>query len=435
MLLVASLFFYGWWDYRLVPLLLGTCFLNFWLGTQIYRLTEPVARKRWVAAGVVCNLAILGVFKYFNFFIDSARSLLELSGMHWGMASLNILLPLGISFFTFQGISWLVDIQRGKLEKMPSALDFFLYKTFFPQLVAGPVVRAVDFLPQLESAPQWRDINLGRALFLFLIGYVKKAVIADSIASVIDPLFTSPTYWNVPTLWFGAVAYSIQIYCDFSGYTDMARGSANLFGFSLCRNFEAPYFSRSLREFWQRWHISLSTWLRDYLYIPLGGSRGPEWKTYRNLFLTMMLGGLWHGAAWTFLLWGVAHGVGLIVERIWSASSRRVVPSPLSMPLCFVWVCLCFVIFRSPNLQMALSFLKGMFVPTGTHSLSGMNSRWMMLVALGALHGVFRVQGTRVWRSLNLWPAESLAFLFGLAVALTCFFTPLKATPFIYFQF
>jgi alginate O-acetyltransferase complex protein AlgI len=353
-LLVTSYVFYGYWDYRFVGLIVLCTLFDFAVGLLLARTEGARPRRALIAASLCMNLGLLGFFKYYGFFVSSAVDLLTSLGFHASVPVLKVLLPAGISFFTFQTMSYTIDVYRRQLEPQRNLLDFAVFVAFFPQLVSGPIVRATQFLPQLTVPRVLANVNVRRALVLFAVGYFKKACVADHIAAAIDPVFAHPSQFDGVSRALSALLYSIQIYCDFSGYTDMALGAAALLGYELAVNFDAPYFSTSVREFWQRWHISLSTWLRDYLYIPLGGNRGGPYRAARNLMLTMLLGGLWHGANWTFILWGFLHGAALGVQRFWASRSRaRPASAPtapvvqvLSWLASFVWVAGCFRIFR-----------------------------------------------------------------------------------------
>jgi D-alanyl-lipoteichoic acid acyltransferase DltB (MBOAT superfamily) len=320
---IASYIFYGWWDWRFIGLIMLSTVIDFFLGQRLHYTQEPQLRQRWMVVSVVLNLGILAFFKYFNFFIDSVASGLTTLGFHASIPALSIILPVGISFYTFQSMSYTIDIYRRELEPEPNFLRFATFVSFFPQLVAGPIVRASDFLPQFKEDRRFEWDNFWTGLGRVLWGFFKKVVVADSIATFVDQCFDMPEAFSAVHLLVGVVFYSFQIYCDFSGYTDIAIGLARILGYKFNENFKTPYFSQNFSEFWSRWHISLSTWLRDYLYIPLGGNRKGTWKTYRNLMLTMLLGGLWHGANWAFVFWGFLHGLYQVVQRFTSKPFGR----------------------------------------------------------------------------------------------------------------
>jgi alginate O-acetyltransferase complex protein AlgI len=366
LVLVASYVFYAVFDWRFLGLLVLSTVLDFSFGRSL-RGAPPHRRRRWLVASLVVNLGILGLFKYLDFFVDSAADLLGTVGVEANPSLLRVVLPIGISFYTFHGISYVFDIYRGDVEPADDLLDYACFVAFFPQLVAGPIGRAHVQLPQFERPRQRPDAaGVRSALLLILLGLVKKVAIADAVAPVANAAFADPGRAGTVSLALGALAFAIQIYGDFSGYSDIARGSARLLGIELPRNFAQPYLSRSITEFWRRWHISLSTWLRDYLYIPLGGNRSSSFVTYRNLLVTMALGGLWHGASWTFVLWGVGHGAALAVHRGWrehrgvgaddeargSAVVRRVTTFGLVTAL---WI-----LFRSPSIAIARGYARGL---------------------------------------------------------------------------
>ena len=322
-LLLCSYVFYGAWDWRFLSLIVLSTAVDYLVGNRIQSQTDPIRRKRWLCVSLISNLGLLGVFKYFNFFTDSAISLFQRVGLSVPEWSLHIVLPVGISFYTFQTLSYTVDIYRGKLKPCKSWLDFALFVSYFPQLVAGPIERASRLLPQITKNRRVTSEQLVAGSWLVLWGFFKKMVIADNLARFVDPVYSSPSEAHALLLLAATYAFAYQIYCDFSGYTDIARGLAKLMGIELMKNFDMPFLAASPAEFWRRWHISLSTWLRDYLYIPLGGNRGSELFTYRNLFLTMLLGGLWHGAAWHFVAWGLYHGLLLIIYRRFAPSKSE----------------------------------------------------------------------------------------------------------------
>lgn len=301
-LLACSYFFYACFDWRFLSLLMISTTVDYFVARWMQRTDVSKERRRWLIVSVVVNLGILAVFKYFNFFVDSAIDLAAAVGTELPERTARLVVPVGISFFTFQTLSYTIDVYRGNLRASDSFINVAVFVAFFPQLVAGPIVRASDFLPQLPSRKPWDKIAVRTALLLFLSGYIKKACISDNIAPLIDPVFRYPHLFSTSAVWTAVFGYAAQIYCDFSGYSEMAIAVAALLGFQLPRNFDFPYFATNIADFWRRWHISLSTWLRDYLYITLGGNRGSTVRTYRNLLLTMVLGGIWHGAGWNFLI-------------------------------------------------------------------------------------------------------------------------------------
>ena len=313
LLLAASYYFYAYWDWRFLSLILISTTVDYLVALGLARTTAPRGRKALLVTSLVCNLGILGFFKYFNFFVESFQGILGAIGLHVG--TLRIVLPIGISFYTFQTLSYTIDVYRGRLEPCRNVFDFALFVAFFPQLVAGPIVRASEFLPQLRSNPRVGAYDVFLGFRQFTIGLFKKVFIADHIALYVDYVFGNAGAFGAASTWLAVLAYGLQIYCDFSGYSDMAIGAARVMGYHLPTNFRLPYLATSVTDFWHRWHISLSTWLRDYLYIPLGGNRKGRRRTYVNLFVTKVLGGLCHGAAWTFVVWGMIHGLILMAEK------------------------------------------------------------------------------------------------------------------------
>jgi D-alanyl-lipoteichoic acid acyltransferase DltB (MBOAT superfamily) len=306
LLLVASYVFYGYWDYRFTALLAISTLIDFFVGQKLHLSANPNTRKRWLSLSMLSNLGILGAFKYYGFFVSSFAPLAAIFGGNLDYLHLNIILPVGISFYTFQTMSYTIDIYRRKLEPTNNFIDFAVFVSFFPQLVAGPIERASNLLPQIAKVPLPSRIQVEKGIVLIATGLFKKVMIGDTAGRIVDHVFAQPEIYKSPELLAALVLFSIQIYADFSGYSSIARGTAKLLGIELMKNFEQPYLSRNITEFWRRWHISLSSWLRDYLYISLGGNRKGISRTYVNLMLTMLLGGLWHGASWNFVIWGGA---------------------------------------------------------------------------------------------------------------------------------
>jgi alginate O-acetyltransferase complex protein AlgI len=412
-LIIGSLFFYAWWDYRYLPIPLGSVLFNFWLGRL---LLHPAQKgKALLVFGISANLALLGYYKYAGFF---AENLVAISGLPIEVP--RIALPLAISFCTFQQISFLVDCSRKHVAHF-NFRRYLLYIVFFPHLIAGPVVRHHELMPQLEEphAPpaRWRELVWG--LHLFVIGLFKKTVFADTMAEYADPVFAAAASGASLTLleaWGGALAYTFQLYFDFSGYADMALGSARMFGIVLPQNFDSPYKARSIAEFWRRWHITLSHFLRDYLYIPLGGSHRGRGRTYANLFITMLLGGLWHGAAWTFVLWGAAHGAALAVCHWWRDLGKRTgwsLPPGLAYAITMLFVIVCWVIFRAPDLGSAGRVLGAMF---GGSSL-------LLPKELSFLSGISTDLMIATTRNLGSLPNANV-FPFALGLYLICKYAP-----------
>ncbi len=402
-------------------------------------------RKLLLAVSLVVNLGVLGYFKYANFFLLSLDEALIALGAPMWFGTLRVILPIGISFYTFEAINYTVDVYRRRVPAERNLGHFLLFILFFPHLVAGPIVRARDFLPQIKRHKRfsWPRMHLGAQFFL--LGLLKKLAIADRMALYVDPVFAEPRAYGTATIWLAMIAYALQIYCDFSGYTDMAIGAAHMLGYKLAQNFNIPYISLNVSEFWRRWHISLSSWLRDYLFIPLGGSRGGNGRTYRNLLITMTLGGLWHGASWTFVVWGVLHGLLLIVHKMFQEFCvrrpllERLLQSPpgtlLRLILTFFSVCIGWIFFRATTFSTAAAFL---------HRLMSFQT----LPAAGPMPNVDLyltiavVIVCHVVRRFDLWPkwqvrlpASMLGLSYAAAVTLALLLAPSGNKPFIYFQF
>ena len=368
-LLIASYFFYGWWDYRFLILIALSTGLDYVIGLKLQGETVKSKRKHLLVISLVFNLGMLGFFKYYNFFIESWIDAWELLGVKMHASTMQIILPVGISFYTFQTLSYTIDVYRKKLSPTKNFINFATFVAFFPQLVAGPIERATNLLPQFSVK---RIFNLERAksgIHLIIWGLFKKVVIADSCATYVNTIFDNYEELNTLTLIIGAVYFAFQIYGDFSGYSDIAIGTARLFGFELMQNFNYPYFSRDVAEFWRRWHISLSTWFRDYLYIPLGGSRTSKTKQIRNVFIIFLVSGFWHGANWTFIIWGTLHALFFIPllmrkknrKHINQVSEHGILPSFsefINMLLTFTLVTLAWVFFRADSIAVAYNYIK-----------------------------------------------------------------------------
>src|SRR3954453_797387 len=369
----ASYFFYACANPKFC-LLLGGITLGNQAAAKLLHRTDDERRRSWiVGAAVTLDLLVLAVFKYYGFFTQSIADPLAKVGMGMPLPLLTIRLPVGVSFFTFQAISYVVDVKRGLIEPA-STLDVAIYLSFFPHLVAGPIVRAREFLPQLQSPRDPKRVAVGSGIALIGLGLVKKVAIPDYLArAVVDPVFAVPQSYSAPDVALAAYAYTAQIYCDFSGYTDIAIGLALLMGYVFPQNLMSPYRSLGFRDFWRRWHMTLSRFLRDFLYIPLGGNRGGRAKTYINLLMTMVLGGLWHGAAWPFVLWGAFHGVGLIAEH--ALGGRLRAPGWLRWLVTFPLIVLGWILFRSQRLDLAGSFFSRLLVP-------GASTLWSVPVVL-----------------------------------------------------
>ena len=434
-ILVASYLFYGWVDWRWVLLLVGSSLVNTVAAQVIARSPSQRTRKQALIAAVAFDLGLLCTFKYLGFFVSQMDDALNSIGLGSPLPLVQIVLPIGISFFTFQAISYVVDVYRGET-KAASLGDVAILQAFFPHLVAGPIVRANELLPQLRTPRDPREVLAGPGLFLIVGGVIKKTVVADELArNLVDPVFNDPKAHSGLEALMAIYGFAAQIYCDFSGYTDMAIGLALLLGFQLPQNFNRPYLALSLQDFWRRWHISLSTWLRDYLYIPLGGSRHGRRKTYRNLMITMLLGGLWHGASWTFMIWGGIHGGALSIER-WG---RERLPG-FRLPRWLAWfvifnvVCLAWVFFRSPDLATAFDML-GRVGAAGPAPLVTLPMVFLTVAAI-AVQSVPR----DFWRRAEAWLVARPVAPQGVALGLMLVVADAAVgqqgvAPFIYFQF
>ncbi len=441
MLTFASYVFYAAWDWRFLGLIwfvTATCYLvGLRVGEQS-TLTDA-AKKVWIGIGVAVSLGVLGVFKYFNFFAESFADFAGVVGLPAGHVTLNLVLPVGISFYTFQAISYMVDVYRKHISADRSLMDVSFYIAFFPQLVAGPIVRASDFVPQMHTKRMWSDVDVKFCVTLFLIGFIKKTGISDNIAPYVDVVFAAPGDFTALSTVAAVLLYGIQIYCDFSGYSDMAIACAGLLGYKFPPNFNSPYLSTNIQDFWRRWHISLSSWLRDYLYIPLGGNRRGNMRRDVNLMTTMLLGGLWHGASFNFVIWGGLHGVALAIERIWNKQVAARFPKTgpvgaiLGVAVTYYFVNFAWIFFRAATLEEAVEIAKTYLTlqSAGTQTLPAII--WPLIAGLAVVHffaNRFKLED--LFRSLRPVP---IAMALGTMAALAIAFTPTGYRPFVYFQF
>jgi alginate O-acetyltransferase complex protein AlgI len=435
--LLASCIFYAWWDWRFLGLLATVTLLDYYVSMFLVSATSPKKRMLLVWLSILVNLGFLGFFKYYNFFVESLDVLTLAWG--WRIGTLNIILPIGISFYTFETLSYVIDVYRGIARPAKSLLDYAIFISFFPRLVAGPIMRASQFLPQLDKGIQLNWTNLVEGSQYFLRGMLKKMVIADNVAVMVDQIYKSPSLFSSSSVWLAVLAYSVQILYDFWGYTDMARGIGKMLGIELPKNFDLPYSAQSITEFWNRWHISLSTWLRDYLYIPLGGNRKGKFRTYLNLMLTMLLGGLWHGASWNFVLWGGLHGLYLSIERLLLGSKPEQKPWTSIAAwgragLVFLLVTVTWVPFRSPNWQTTLLIFKKLLFIGMQYNIEWYYIWAVIAVPLVVIGGWLARRFEWRWPVFTIQHSYTPAFmLFELLIVF--FFSPLNASPFIYFQF
>jgi len=451
LLLVSSYVFYGWWDWRFLSLIAFSTLVDFAVGLQIAKANareipadapEEVrsrTAKRWLWVSLVVNLGLLGYFKYANFFIENWIEAWSDVGVHMDPWSLKVILPVGISFYTFQTLSYSIDIYRRRLQPTKNLIEFAAFVSFFPQLVAGPIERASALLPQISARRKFKYEEGVSGLRLILWGMFKKVVVADTCAIYVNDVFANYTDYSGPTLMMGAVFFAFQIYGDFSGYSDIAIGTARLFGIKLMTNFKTPYFSRDIAEFWRRWHISLSTWFRDYLYIPLGGSRVGKWKAVRNTFVIFLVSGFWHGANWTFIVWGLIHAL-LFLPLLLSGKNRRNVGDIHGMPtmrelggilVTFAAVTMAWVFFRADSIADAFGYFGHLIFGNGM----GLGNR--MLLASSCVGLVLFVDAI-LWLKPNIlllhfkvvrWTVYALG-IFGVLLAWSD-----DSTQFIYFQF
>jgi alginate O-acetyltransferase complex protein AlgI len=443
LLLVASYIFYGAWNPPFALLLFGTTALDFFLGSRIAAATRPAARRAWMIASVTSNLSMLGFFKYGNFALENTRWLLAHAGIAYNPPHLGIILPIGISFYTFHSLSYTLDVYRGVCAPTRSLRDFALAVSFFPQLVAGPIVRAADFLPQLVSPPTLRRNQFSWGLLLMTLGMFEKIVLADTLlAGSADAVFGYPGHLQSLDAWTGVLAFSGQIFFDFAGYSTCAIGAALCLGFHLKDNFRFPYAALGFSDFWRRWHISLSTFLRDFLYIPLGGNRRGPARAAINLVIVMFIGGLWHGAAWTFVVWGLIHGVFLMIERIAKAVTGDVVFSHtlvrrLMLGLgTYAVVCFAWVFFRASTFGGAAKIIQSM-VGGSNHGDAILNSRDILQVAvvIAALLLVhWTMRDTDLETTVTRMPRAVVATLWTLMLS-AIILTQGSGNAFIYFQF
>jgi alginate O-acetyltransferase complex protein AlgI len=444
LLLAASFAFYASWNRWLACLIVLTTTVDYFLARAIEASRSVPLRRLLLAANVVGNLGLLCYFKYVNFFLDSLGQALRLLGAEASLPVLSVLLPIGISFYTFEALNYMIDVYRGHVRAERSLPNFMLFILFFPHLVAGPIVRARDFLPQIRRRKHWSWLRAQVGAQYLLLGLFKKLAIADRMALFADPVFADPESYRSGAVWVAALAYALQVYCDFSGYSDMALGTAHLLGYRLSINFNLPYLAPNIADFWRRWHISLSTWLRDYLFIPLGGSRKGPARSALNLLITMTLAGLWHGASWNFVLFGLVHGCWLAGHQFfrgWCRGRPRLsalletgAGTALRVAGTFGFFCLTLVIFRAPGVASAFSMLRRMFVPGLGLSAPLHLSGWALTLAVVAL-GHWLGAGERWKRLLDRLPAPSLGVGYAALLMLLLVLAPSTGQAFIYFQF
>lgn len=442
LLLVASYVFYGFWDWRFLSLILISTLVDFFVGKLLHGTDNYHKRRALLALSIITNLSILGFFKYFSFFADSFAVLLSFVGMKADFPTLNIILPVGISFYTFQSLSYTFDIYRGKIKPIGNFFDFALFVAFFPQLVAGPIERAVNLLPQISYPRSVTMAQVDAGLFLILWGYFKKVVIADNVGLIADEVFNGYTQFDGLDIVIGVLAFTVQIYSDFSGYSDIARGLGKLMGFELMVNFRLPYFALNPSDFWARWHISLSSWLRDYLYIALGGNRKGPVRTYRNLLLTMLLGGLWHGAAWNFVIWGAYHGIILCLYRMFEKNPEH--NDPWSgghsyfrilgkMALMFTLTVIGWIFFRSQSVHQISYMLTNISLDSSKDTIPLLYQLTFFSAPLILVHVYQYITSNLL--VITRHGVLTKGLIYGLLCALLLVFSVRESIEFIYFQF
>jgi D-alanyl-lipoteichoic acid acyltransferase DltB (MBOAT superfamily) len=431
LVVAASYLFYGWWDWRFLGLLLFSSGVDFWVGLAMARSPDGPPRRRWLKLSLATNLGVLGFFKYFNFFLESFHGVLRAAGVEHPSWTWNIILPVGISFYTFQTLSYTLDVYYRRIEPTRDLIAFLAFVSFFPQLVAGPIERASHLLPQFQTPRLITPDDLKEGVWLILWGLFKKVVVADNLARHAELAFDHSIV-SGPVVLLGTLAFAGQIYGDFSGYSDIARGLGRVLGFDLRLNFNLPYVASNVREFWRRWHISLSTWLRDYLYVPLGGNRRGESRTRINLLLTMILGGLWHGASWNFAFWGAWHGVALVIHRAWSERVR--LPAAMGWVLTLTVVGYGWLLFRAGSMtnvaRLHHALIHWSAPPWITDFTLGIAAWWLPLALVQFWQ----------WHSRDLLaplrcPRWILLFIEGALVMAIASYWQREAAPFIYFQF
>lgn len=429
-LVAFCVFYFITWDIRTLPIILGTSILIY-ISSYVLQKVEHRGIRRLILFGTILILLVeLGYCKYYNFFMDSAYSV-----MHKKWNPVEIIVPVGISFFTFQAISYVVDVYKKQIEFRKNILDVFAYILYFPKLISGPIIRPNMFFSQLDN---WRftvDFDrFAKGFQIFLFGAIKKVVIADRLSEVVDAVYQAPGAYNTVSLIFAVLSYTIQIYCDFSGYSDMAIGISNILGIKLPANFNLPYISKNPSEFWRRWHITLSTWFRDYVYIPLGGSRVSNVRIYCNLLIVMLVSGLWHGAGWNFILWGAVHGVAQCIYRFGKQKNCIKIPTAISIVLNFIYINLSWVLFRATSLNHALSILGGIFnISDGINYISIYSVIFIILVVIIQVKGYLR-GGSGYYPYLDLRKFRNKILIVAI-ILLTMLFAYQGETAFIYQQF
>lgn len=443
LLLAASYYFYACWDWRFLFLLMFSTGLDYYTGLKMYEAENTKMKKFWFWLSIGINVGFLGVFKYYNFFADSLATSLSAIGIQANFWTLQIILPVGISFYTFHGLSYVIDIYKNRIEPERNIVDYSLFVSYFPLLVAGPIERATHLLPQIKRKRHFNYHQAIQGVKQIIFGLFKKIVVADNCAFFVNQIFDNSGAYSASELWMGAVLFAFQIYGDFSGYSDIALGTSKLFGIELLRNFKFPYFSKDIADFWRRWHISLSTWFRDYLYIPLGGSQGGKAMRLRNTFIIFLVSGFWHGANWTFILWGLLHALLFIPLLITDTNRKNLSDSEYAWKdvpkiiLTFLLVCVAWVFFRADNVTEAFQYVSGMFhLNSLSLHLFFKDGKYALFTAICML-SIFTLLFIE-WKNLRLrsHDVQLNKYLVFVLLAMICFMGAFKnQMSFIYFQF
>ncbi|WP_338733817.1 MBOAT family O-acyltransferase [Mangrovimonas cancribranchiae] len=438
LLLISSYIFYAFWDWRFLSLIVYSSLIDYFVGLKIHESSNKTTRKNWLILSLVSNLGLLAVFKYYNFFAESFAALMSVFGWQVDNVTLNIILPIGISFYTFQTLSYTIDIYRKDFKPTKNVVAFFTYVSFFPQLVAGPIERAAKLLPQIEKSRTFNKKWFHDGIFQITVGLFRKIVIADNLAHYVNPIYADPELHNSSTLVLATTFFAFQIYFDFAGYSDIAIGSAKLLGFKFTRNFNLPYFSKSLSEVWRRWHISLSTWLRDYLYKSLGSNKGGKLMMYKNVLITMVLGGLWHGNTWNFVIWGLMQGILLGVEKFIFVKLKIRNAGVIGYIITFTVILTTWAFFRAPTFESAKYIIKKfIFFDFRIPHIGDANAitTGVIVFGIGMLFDLYLYKSRKSLETLgSTFGSFKLSLFISIAIILMALFYS-TSNNFIYFQF